>query len=74
METAIGVMVAQTTAFGSIADKDADNMNQKNQLLYADSLQPTKENLPLFSYPRPTSPQETVSTEAPSSSRMVSEA
>ena len=73
METAIGVIVAQTTAFGSIEDKDADNMNQKINCVRR--FPPTNERNPAaILLSRPTSPQETVSTEAPSSSRMVSEA
>ena len=73
IETAIGVIVAQTTAFGNMADKHVESINQKiNWILKLSPINPNKDAAILLS--SPVSSHETVRIDAPNSKSIVSEA
>ena len=73
IETAMGVIVAQTTAFGSSAESAAERRNQKTSCKRR-LLPMSERNFAAILLSSPVFSQETVRIEAPSSSRMVSEA
>ena len=73
METAMGVTVAQTTALGMMEDSAAESSIQKTSCLRKEP--PTRpRNLAAMRLSSPVSSHDTVRMEAPSSSKMVSEA
>ena len=73
IETAIGVIVAHTTALGKIADNKVESINQNiNWILKLSPINPSKDAAILLS--SPVSSHETVRIDAPNNNKIVSEA